>query len=204
VTPSGSAPSSPTTGDLWIDTSANNRVKIWNGSTWVDYTDTRLTTAQADISTLQSTKVDAAGATAVAQSLLDATFGAGSANVKWRLAALATPAGYDALFEVQASVTGANGTYRASGMRIAVLTVASQQIAQIEFVADRLLVRRPSDNAVVLGWDSTNSVLSIFNGVFEAGKVRSTTGRTLLDLDNDALIFKDASNNEIMRVGYHP
>jgi hypothetical protein len=34
--------------------------------------------------------------------------------------------------------------------------------------------------------------------------VRSTTGRTLLDLDNDALIFKDASNNEIMRVGYHP
>ncbi len=157
----------------------------------------------ASIGTLETTKVDAAGATAAAQTLLNATFGAGSANVKWRLAALATPVGYDALFEVEASVTGAGGTFKASGFMIAVLTVGGTQISQIEMKADRILFRRPSDNAVVLGWDAVNAVLSIFGGTFEAGVVRSQDGRFIIDLINKLLTIKDASDNIVLRLGYY-
>lgn len=105
----------------------------------------------ASIETLETTKVDAAGATAAAQTLLNATFGAGSANVKMRLAALATPSGYDALFQIEASVTGADGSYKATGLLIAVLTVASVQVSRIEFKADQFLFR--------LGDGTTGAVL---------------------------------------------
>ncbi|KAF0135808.1 MAG: Phage tail fiber protein [Xanthobacteraceae bacterium] len=104
----------------------------------------------ASIETLETTKVDAAGATAAAQTLLNATFGAGSANVKWRLAALATPSGYDALFEIEASVNGDTGTYKSSGLLIAVLTVASVQVARFEAKADQFLFRLPSGDPVAL------------------------------------------------------
>lgn len=104
----------------------------------------------SSIEDLETTKVDAAGATAAAQTLLNATFGAGSANVKWRLAALATPVGYDALFEIEASVTGDTGTYKSSGLLIAVLTVESVQVARFEAKADQFLFRLPSGDPVAL------------------------------------------------------
>lgn len=157
----------------------------------------------ADIEDLQVTKVDADGATAIAQTVLDATFGAGSANVKMRLAAIATPSGYDALFQIQASVTGNVGTFKSTGMLIGVITVSGVQIGLIEFIADRLLVRRPSDNQVVLGWDSLNEVLSIFGGTFEAGLIRSQDGRFTIDLVNKLLTIRDASNNIVLRMGYY-
>lgn len=34
ITVSGSAPSSPSTNDLWIDTSDNNKAKYWDGAAW--------------------------------------------------------------------------------------------------------------------------------------------------------------------------
>jgi len=145
----------------------------------------------ASIGDLETTKVDAAGATAAAQTLLNATFGAGSANVKWRLAALATPVGYDALFEIEASVTGADGTFKSSGFMIAVLTVGGTQISQIEMKADRILYRRPADNAVVLGWDSVLEVLSIFSGTFIAGVVQSEDGEFVIDLNNKTIEMYD-------------
>jgi hypothetical protein len=105
---------------------------------------------EAQIENLNLTKVDETGATAVAQQLLDAVFGGGTANVKMRLAALATPDGYDALFEVQASVTGATGSFRSAGLLIGVLTVAGTQIARFEGKADQFLFRLPDGTAVAM------------------------------------------------------
>jgi hypothetical protein len=54
-----------------------------------------------------------------------------------RLAAVATPAGYDAMFQIEASVTGADGTYKATGLLMAVLTVGGVQVSRIQFKADQ-------------------------------------------------------------------
>ncbi len=51
----GTAPSSAANGDIWFNTSANNRMYRYNSTTgWVEVSDTRVAAAQANISTLQS------------------------------------------------------------------------------------------------------------------------------------------------------
>jgi hypothetical protein len=163
----------------------------------------RIDGALSSIATLNATKVDASGAAVVAQQTLDAVFGAGSANVKMRLAALATPAGYDALFEVQASATGATGTFRTAGFRIGVLTVSGTQVAVIDFVADRFAIRRPGDGAVVLGWDTAASTLSLFNGTLIAGLIRNVAGSGWsfeIDLNYPRLRIRDPVTGNIVLV----
>ena len=46
ITPSATAPTSPSTGDQWIDTANGNIIKVWNGSAWVAYQDTAIASAQ--------------------------------------------------------------------------------------------------------------------------------------------------------------
>lgn len=45
MTSQGTAPSSPTYGDVWRDTSAGNAIKRWNGTSWITITDSNTTTA---------------------------------------------------------------------------------------------------------------------------------------------------------------
>lgn len=52
---SGSAPGGASIGDLWIDTSNDNQMKRWNGSTWVDVRDGTIAQALAAASNAQST-----------------------------------------------------------------------------------------------------------------------------------------------------
>jgi hypothetical protein len=165
---------------------------------------TGLITRMATAETLIATKVDDDGATAIATTVLEAMFGGGTAGVKMRLATLAAPSGYDALFQIEASVTGADGTYKATGMQIAVLTVGGVQVGLIEFVADRLRIKRPSDGATVLGWDSDEEVLSIFGGTYVGGAFRSDNGRLVIDGGDEPLItFKNTSGAPVLLLGYY-
>jgi hypothetical protein len=54
-TASATAPSSPTTGDWWVDTTNGNILKRWTGSAWVSAQDAAIATAQAAATTAQAT-----------------------------------------------------------------------------------------------------------------------------------------------------
>jgi hypothetical protein len=54
---STSAPSSPTTGDIWFQTDQGNKAFRWSGSAWVETTDTRLPTAVASIDTIETARI---------------------------------------------------------------------------------------------------------------------------------------------------
>lgn len=54
---STSAPSSPVTGDLWFQTDQGNKAFRWNGSAWVETTDTRLPTAVSSITNIETAKI---------------------------------------------------------------------------------------------------------------------------------------------------
>ena len=54
---STSAPSSPTTGDLWFQTDQGNKAYRWSGSAWVETTDTRLPSAVSSITTIENAKI---------------------------------------------------------------------------------------------------------------------------------------------------
>lgn len=70
-----SAPTATAVGDLWFDTNDGNKPYRWDGTSWVETKDGRLTTAEGSITTLQSTKVDAAGAAAAATTVINSRFG---------------------------------------------------------------------------------------------------------------------------------
>lgn len=54
---STSAPSSPTTGDIWFKTDLDNRAFRWNGSAWVETSDVRIVNLQASVVNKEEAKV---------------------------------------------------------------------------------------------------------------------------------------------------
>lgn len=153
-TVAGSAPSSPTVGDIWIDTSANNRVKVWSGSAWTDYTDTRLTTAQADITTLQSTKVDAAGATALAQTEVNAALGDVTANGLFKVAAATTPSGATSAAKLLVKAAD-SGNYADAGIEmVAIAGGGGSPQGYLVLVGNRIYRRPSGGGAPILMVDS--------------------------------------------------
>lgn len=54
---STSAPSSPTTGDIWFKTDLDNRAFRWNGSSWVETSDVRIVNLQASVVNKEEAKV---------------------------------------------------------------------------------------------------------------------------------------------------
>jgi hypothetical protein len=91
----------------------------------------------ASIGTLETTKITEAQSLALAEQVMEAVFGAGSAGVKMRLGAVAGPHSYLAYFEVEASITGDDGTYKATGQRIAIYDDGGTVRSKILFTADR-------------------------------------------------------------------
>lgn len=53
------APTATATGDIWFDTANNNRAKRWDGTAWIDATDTRITLNAAAITSEQTARADA-------------------------------------------------------------------------------------------------------------------------------------------------
>jgi hypothetical protein len=51
----GTSATATAVGDLWFDTANNNRPKVWNGASWVDYRDSGITTAVNDAATALTT-----------------------------------------------------------------------------------------------------------------------------------------------------
>lgn len=68
-------PTATAVGDLWFDTNDGNKPYRWDGTSWVETKDGRLTTAEGTITTLSTTKVDAAGAAAAATTVINSRFG---------------------------------------------------------------------------------------------------------------------------------
>ncbi len=91
----------------------------------------------ASINTLETTKITEAQSLALAEQVMEAVFGAGSAGVKMRLGAVAGPHSYLAYFEVEASITGDDGTYKATGQRIAIYDDGGTVRSKIQNTADR-------------------------------------------------------------------
>ena len=77
-------------GDLWFDTSANNRARRWSGSAWVDTSDTRIAANAAAVATEALARADADSALATQISTVSATAAGLEAEVETQATALAT------------------------------------------------------------------------------------------------------------------
>ena len=100
---STSAPSSPTTGDLWFQTDQGNKAFRWNGSAWEETTDTRLPSAVSSITTIETAKIGyctIGGNTSThgEKSTCEAAGGTWNVGLPWATAVK------------QVSITAANGT----------------------------------------------------------------------------------------------
>lgn len=69
----GTAPTATATGDLWFDTSDNNKAHRWNGTTWVATDDSRIATSAAAITAEQSARATADTALSTSITQLTAT-----------------------------------------------------------------------------------------------------------------------------------
>lgn len=120
---STSTPSSPVTGDLWFQTDQGNKAFRWNGSAWVETTDTRLPAAVSSITNIETARIGyctIGGNTSVHGTKSDCETAGGTWNVglPWATAVR------------QVSITAANGQsatvqqqfetiYGANGLRAA-------------------------------------------------------------------------------------
>jgi hypothetical protein len=84
------APVGAVTGDLWFDTTANNRARRWSGSAWVDTSDTRIAANAAAVATEALARADADSALATQISTVSATAAGLEAEVETQATALAT------------------------------------------------------------------------------------------------------------------
>jgi len=48
----GTTPTASAVGDLWIDSANNNKIKRWNGTSWVDASDVRITTLSSSVDSI--------------------------------------------------------------------------------------------------------------------------------------------------------
>ena len=75
----GTAPTNPTTGDLWVDTANNDKIKRWNGTAWVDVVDGNTIVSLIN---LDSSGVQISGAKVnIDTTTLNLTFGSGQSTV---------------------------------------------------------------------------------------------------------------------------
>lgn len=152
------------------------------------------------ITTLETTKVDAAGATAAATTVVEARFGEegepGSieASVEEIAAVTITPTGTAALHSILLNVAG-----YISGIK----NLNNGTTSLVEILADIFSIRDPGTGDVVLSWDGINDVLSIFGATFVAGRIESVDGRFIIDLVNKLITIKDASDVIVLRLGYY-
>jgi hypothetical protein len=101
-------------------------------SAQVNHAATGLPAVNSAINTLQTTKVDAAGATAVAQTEISTVFGAGSSGAKITLASQAAESGYSAYYQVRVFGGGTSAAMR--------FVVSSGNISGVDFFADRMRI----------------------------------------------------------------
>ena len=66
-------PTATKAGDLWIDTSDSNKLKQWNGGTWVYADDQRIGSTASSVTTLQSQMTGATGSTLLSSIQTEAT-----------------------------------------------------------------------------------------------------------------------------------
>lgn len=105
-----SAPVGAVAGDLWFDTSANNRARRWSGSAWVDTSDTRIAENAAAVTTEALARVAADSALATQINTVAASVGDLESEVSTQATALATVEGnLAASFVLRARAGGAVG-----------------------------------------------------------------------------------------------
>jgi len=189
------------TRNLWIDTTGGaNTPKRWNGSAWVAVTDkvatdaaaaasaaqASITTINADISTLQTTKVDASGAIAAVNSEVSAQSGGGLATVRALTGSHST---LDGDVRAQRLLTlDANGRVASQFMG------ASPDGSEIRYRADRFVVENevngnPVETFKIEGgevWINDAAIkardISDFSSVLAAPKVSNFNSTTYQDI----------------------
>lgn len=78
----GTAPTATANGDLWYDTSNNNLVHRWNGTSWQPVADGRIATAQTDISSLNTTVATLNSSVATMSTNINARFNINEADIQ--------------------------------------------------------------------------------------------------------------------------
>lgn len=87
ITRSSTAPSNPQVGDLWINTSDNNKPYYWSGTGWVESSDIRIAQNSAAITSEQTARANADSALATRIDTLEANTDTGLSNLTARIAA---------------------------------------------------------------------------------------------------------------------
>lgn len=97
------APTSPSVGDVWYDSSDNNHPYKWDGTSWVDVRDGAITDALADIATEATVRAAADTALATSISTLSTTVGANTASLTTQGTSIN---GLEAEFTVKTDING--------------------------------------------------------------------------------------------------
>lgn len=128
------SPSGPVLGDLWFDTSANGRPKRWDGTAWVDSSDTRIAQNSAAITAEQVARADADTALASQISTVTASVNANAAAISTEVTARTA---------ADTALAGQISTVNASvGALSASVTTQAAALADLEGNATASLVLR--------------------------------------------------------------
>jgi len=90
ITRSGTAPSSPAIGDLWINTSRSNIYEYWSGTAWVDSDDLRISANTSAITDEQSARSSGDAALTTRVNQVEANSNTAIANLNGRVTDEAT------------------------------------------------------------------------------------------------------------------
>jgi hypothetical protein len=138
-------PSSPHSGDLWIDTGNNYSLKRYNGTGWDAVDNTQIAANTAAISTEATTRAANDATIASSVTSVAAIANGASANGSMKLTAAVSPTdGATAQFDVQIA-TSSTGTFSNAGMTIQIFSDGTRRV---KFNANQFFVTDGSTNQV--------------------------------------------------------
>ena len=190
------APTSPTPGDVWYDTSSENLSKRWNGSLWETVQDLRIGTNAAAITTEATARATADTALASQITTLSSTV---TSNNNTLTAAVQTEAttrasvdgGLLAQYTVKVDVNG-----RVAGFGLASTLNDGIPSSSFVVIADKFSIVQPSNTGgtptipFVVGTVGGVSTVAISNAVIQDGAI---TNAKIANLAVDSAKIADAS-----------
>ena len=176
----GTAPTATATGDLWFDTSDNNKAHRWNGTTWVATDDARIATSAAAITAEQSARAtaDTALSTSITQLTATVTTNKNSAD-----ASLTT---LNSAITSEASTRASADTTLTNSINSLTSTVTGNYNTLNAAITSEASTRASADSAAATTVSNLTSTVNTKNRTYYQASAPST-GLTVGDLwfDND-------------------
>lgn len=193
----GTAPTGThTTGDIWIDTANNNKIKRWSGSAWVDSDDTRIAVNAAAITDEQTARANADSA--LATNINNVSAIATSKNKTYRQTAAPTdvPAGTLVSGDLWFDSDDSNKPYRWSGSAWVATDDARIGVNAAAITAEQT-ARANADGALASDISAVQAIANAKNRTYRQGTapVNSPPG-TLVVGD---IWYNTADNNKTLR-----